>query len=83
MQKTSRAAGSEGGLATAMQSSPPPAGLPDPLSDELRWLRRLSLPLRAAALALFVNFVLGVVAANFPPPAGPNPAGISTCPPPL
>jgi hypothetical protein len=50
-----------------MQSSPPPAGLPDPLSDELRWLRRLSLPLRAAALALFVNFVLGVVAANFPP----------------
>ncbi len=50
-----------------MQSSPAPAGLPDPLSDELRWLRRLSLPLRVAAVALFVNFVLGVVAANFPP----------------
>jgi hypothetical protein len=33
----------------------------------MRWLRRLSLPLRVAAVALFVNFVLGVVAANFPP----------------
>lgn len=50
-----------------MPSSPAPAGLPDPLEDELRWLRRLSLPLRVAAVALFVNFLLGVVAANFPP----------------
>lgn len=50
-----------------MPSSPAPAGLPDPLDDELRWLRRLSLPLRVAAVALFVNFALGVVATSFPP----------------
>lgn len=50
-----------------MDSSPAPERLPEPLADEARWLRRLSLPLRVAAVALFVNFVLGVVAANFPP----------------
>ncbi|MEB3331529.1 MAG: hypothetical protein VKI83_03435 [Synechococcaceae cyanobacterium] len=41
--------------------------LPGPLGDEARWLRRLSLPLRASAIALCINFVAGVAGANFPP----------------
>jgi hypothetical protein len=56
-----------------MQSLPPPAGLPDPLSDKQHCL---SLPLRVAALALFVNFVLGVWRPTFRP-AGLIPVGIS------